>query len=156
MSTLMEVLDAMSRYASEHHLWMRPSGVYDFFPSGPQALQSGITQQFPNPWPNGKDHGVYLFFSADTDPLFLYVGKSSGRTSCLKIRLNGYIDLNAKKSRGECVFRKEWHGRQSPWGTPPRYLITVALRTNSTGECPQAIMLEDWLKKNLCPSENVI
>jgi|SRR3972149_5247140 len=156
MSTLMDVLDAMNLYASEHNMWMRTSGLYDLFPSDQRALQSGIAHRFPDAWPNGKDHGVYLFFSADTDPRFLYVGKSSGKTSCLKIRLNGYIDLNARRSRGECVLRKEWHGRHSPWGTPPRYLITVALQTDSTGECPQALMLEDWLKKNLGPSENVI
>jgi hypothetical protein len=156
MSTLNDVCDALRIYASEHNIWMRPSGVYDLFPSDPQALQSSIAYRFPNAWPNGKDHGVYLFFSADAEPRFLYVGKSSGKTSCIKMRLNGYIDLDARRSRGECILRVEWNGRRCPWGTSPRYLVTVALRTDNNGECPQAIMLEDWLKKNLAPSENVL
>jgi hypothetical protein len=155
-SGMATVLASITRYASDRGIWTRTSDAYDLFPSEPPLLKSGVGHYFPEPWPNRSDHGIYLFFSGDEDPIFLYVGKSSERTSSINLRLNGYIDVRARRLHGKCVLRDEWHGRYAPWGIRPRYVVTVALRTDpKTGTCPDARRLEDYLIANLRPAENI-
>jgi hypothetical protein len=156
MPGLTEIRGALNRYAVERGVRLEVSEVYDLFPSEPSQLSSGVAHHFPATWPRGDRHGVYLFFSAEAEPRFLYVGRASGKTVCIKARLDGYIDRKARRLRGECVLREEWNGYRRPWGTRPRYVITVAMPTDSaTGKCPQADFLEQHLIHNLDPTENI-
>jgi hypothetical protein len=157
MSSLSAVQIAVFRFATEHNQWILPSGLYDLFPERPRAAGIQPPLQWPAKWPNGKHHGVYLFF-ADTpkDPEFLYVGKSSGKTSCLRKRLDGYVDIREFKATGQCKLLQEWDGYQRPWAIEPRYLLTVALETDpDTGTCPAAKKLEEYLFRECAPSQNV-
>jgi hypothetical protein len=73
----------------------------------------------------------------------------------LRVRLNGYVDMSEYRSTGQCVLREEWHGYQRPWGTPPRYVVTVALASDEGTECHEAVALETHLIRTLRPRENV-
>lgn len=157
MSTLPEVLLGIVRFAAEQNCWVLPSGVYDLFPNLPHSATVDVSHDWPAPWPNGRLHGVYLFFG-DTPghPEFLYVGKSSGRNSCIRTRLNGYVDLDEYRTTGACVLRQEWHGYLRPWGAQPRYAVTIGLESDADTEtCPRALLLESFLIRHLVPTENV-
>lgn len=157
MTTLSEVHLGIIRFAGERGLWIAPSSIYDLFPERPaQAIVQPLLR-WPDKWPRGDCHGVYLFFG-DTpgDPRFLYVGKSSGRTSCLRARLDGYVDLDEYRASGQCKLRQEWNGYKRPWGIEPRYVLTVALKSDpDTGTYPAAEEMEKYLIRELGPSENV-
>jgi hypothetical protein len=57
--------------------------------------------------------GIYLFF--DSALSLLYVGKPQGKSSCVRMRLNGYFDAAEKRSTGACVLLQEWNGYMRPW-----------------------------------------
>jgi hypothetical protein len=99
---------------------------------------------------------VYLFFDAEgTEPELRYVGKSSGRTSCIRARLNGYFDMAAKRSSGACVFLQEWNGYKRPWEIEQRYVVTVAMKSDcESGACDAAGRLEQHLIEFFLPPEN--
>jgi hypothetical protein len=156
MSLLSDVRIAVEEFCAQRDMWLLVSGVYDLFPARHRVSAVQPSLRWPGEWPNGDYHGVYLFF-ADTpgDPEFLYAGKTSGRTTCLKARLNAYVDMKEYRASGRCVLLDEWHGRKTPWTVEPRYVVTVALETEGRTEtCPNAERLEEYLRRELNPSQN--
>jgi hypothetical protein len=146
------------RYATERGVRLSVSGVYDLFPAVPFAAAVMPSASWPERWPQGRSHGVYLFFSdAPAGPELLYVGKSSKTSSCIRTRLDGYVNLAEYRTSGRCVLREEWNGYHRPWGKCPRYVVTVAAETDPvSGECPEAERLEIHLIQALRPSENIV
>lgn len=145
------------KYSAERGIQAVVSGVYDLFPDKPRVAPVVPDLCWPARWPHGRRHGVYLLFSDSTEgPELLYIGKSSGASSCLRARLNGYVDLAAHRETGQCVLREEWNGYHRPWGSAPRYVVTVALESDSaSGDCPEAVLLEAHLIRSLRPRENI-
>jgi hypothetical protein len=158
MSTISDILQELPRYAADRGLSVEISGAYDLFPERPHLGQVQPSVTWPAKWPLGNYHGVYLFFTdAPGLPGFRYVGKSSKRTSCIRVRLNGYVDMKEYRTSGHCVLRQEWKGKSRPWRTPPRYIVTVAMETDQqSNDCPEAERLESHLIQNFQPFDNVI
>lgn len=146
------------RYATDREISLTISEVYDLFPAQPCATAVTPAMSWPDRWPQGERHGVYLFFSdAPSEPGLVYVGRSSKPSSRIRVRLNGYVDMAEYRISGRCVLREEWNGYRRPWGTAPRYVVTVAADTHPlSGACPEAELLERHLIRVLRPSENVV
>lgn len=152
---LPEVTAEVSRYASVHSLKVEISGFYDLFPARGE-IELPVVARWGDRWPNGNRRGVYLFFSDAPRPAFLYAGKSSGRTSCIRSRLNDYFDKAAKRNRGVCILLTEWDGYERPWSNPPRFVVTVAVGPDDEmGACPAAAKLERHLIQHMHPTENI-
>lgn len=156
MASLADVRRELARYAAEHALWTEVSGLYDLFPAQQPAAHPDVSHRWPSRWPNGKYQGIYLFFDhTRPHPQLLYVGKSSGKSSCVRTRLTGYFDAAAKRTTGACVLLQEWNGYQRPWGTAPRYVVTVAMEPDcDSGACIGAGALEKRLIELFLPPEN--
>jgi hypothetical protein len=157
MSTVADVWTAVMQFATEKHCWILPSGLYDMFPKLNRSTSISIASHWPNKWPGCEYHGVYLFFSDSGDPPeLLYVGRAQGKSVSIGTRLNGYVDMNEYRAERACKLRDTWGERHSPWGTPPRYVMTVALETDmATNDCPLAKSLEAFLVNRLDPPENI-
>ena len=152
MVSLSELKAEINSYASAHSLSLWISEVYDLFPEGGSTSNS-VLHAWPEKWPNGSSQGIYLFL--DPTFLLLYVGKSSGKSSSIRSRLNGYFDSAAKRGSGQCILREEWNGYHRPWGTRPRFVVTVAMEPDSeTGACLASERLEKYLIQKFSPSEN--
>jgi hypothetical protein len=155
MASLTDVREALAHYAASHSLCLEISGLYDLFPERTESVHSAVASSWPARWPNGNYQGIYLFFGDLTEPNLLYVGKSSGKSSCIRARLNGYFDPVAKRGSGACVLLQEWKGYKRPWGTEPRYVLTVAMKPeDESGACLGAEQLEKHLIRAFLPPEN--
>src|SRR5437899_2004109 len=105
MARLQQVRKEILRFAAKDSIWLEMSGLYDLLPGNRRPAHCDVVNRWPVRWPNGSYQGVYLFFDAEgKEPVLRYLGKSSGRTSCMRARLNTYFDLGAKHSTGACVF----------------------------------------------------
>jgi hypothetical protein len=158
MNTIDETRQTIMRYGMQRGIRLVLSGVYDLFPERPRKAVVAPDACWPEPWPQGRRHGISLFFSdASEGAGLLYVGKASKQSSCIRVRLNGYVDMEKCRASGRCVLREEWNGYRRPWGTQPRYVVTVALETDdASGECPEAERLEAYLIQALRPDENIV
>jgi hypothetical protein len=158
MTTFREVREEIQRFAANSGIWLEVSGLYDLMPQHPQPAYEGVVARWPERWPNGSYQGVYLWFDADgPEPTLRYVGKSSGRTSCIRMRLNAYFDLAAKRSSGACVLRSEWNGYTRASQVEQRYVVTVAIKPDcESGACLAAEQLEKHLIRRFAPSENTM
>jgi hypothetical protein len=156
MASLTDVRREIARYAAEHTLWTEVSGLYDLFPAKQASAHLDVSHHWPARWPNGKFQGLYLYFDdARPEPQLLYVGKSSGKSSCIRMRLNRYFDAAAKRATKACLLLQEWNGHQRPWGTEPRYVVTVAMEPDcDSGACLGAGVFEKHLIELFRPPEN--
>jgi hypothetical protein len=156
MATLERVRREVLRFAKRKGIWVEVSGLYDLLPGKRRFAHDGVVARWPERWPNGGYQGIYLFFDAEgAAPVLRYVGKSSGRTSCIRSRLNGYFDMAAKRSTGKCIFRTEWNGYTRAWDIEQRYVVTVAMESDcESGACLVAGELEEHLIKLFRPAEN--
>jgi hypothetical protein len=154
-ASLTEVREELIRYASDHSIWIELGGLYDLFPRR-RTKHDKVEFTWPARWPNGNYQGIYLFFDRRLpEPSLLYVGKSLGKSSCIRTRLNGYFDASAKRSTNKCVLLQEWNGYQRPWGTGPRYVVTVAMEPDcESGKCRGAEILEEHMIVKFLPPEN--
>ena len=104
MATWAEARLELTRYALDRGQWMELSGPYDLFPDHPHVADAAPLSGWPAVWPLGDYHGVYLFLSDEVGgPYLLYIGRSSRPSSCLRARLNGYVDLAEYRRSGRCV-----------------------------------------------------
>jgi hypothetical protein len=158
MATFCEVREEIQRFAAENGIWVEISGLYDLMPQSTRPAYEGVVARWPERWPNGGYKGVYLWFDADgPEPVLRYAGKSSGRTSCIRARLNAYFDLAAKRSSGACVLRTEWNGYTRASQIEQRYVVTVAMEPDcESGACLAAERLEKHLIWRFAPSENTM
>lgn len=157
MSALANVWSEVMQFATEHHCWILPSGLYDLFPERNRPSSISIASHWPNEWPSRECHGIYLFFSdSPVTPELLYVGRAHGKSVSIGTRLDAYVDMDEFRAGRGCKLREVWGQRHSPWGTPPRYVMTIALETDpTTTDCPRAKTLEAILIHRLEPTENI-
>jgi hypothetical protein len=155
MATFRQVRDEILRFAAENGIWVEVSGYYDLMPQDSRPAV-GVMARWPERWPNGTYQGIYLWFDTDyPEPMLRYFGKSSGRTSSIRARLNGYFDLAAKRSSGACVLRTEWNGYTRASQVEQRYVVTVAMKPDcESGACLAAGRLEEHSIRFFLPSEN--
>jgi len=156
MANLNQVQDEILRFASASGFNVQISGIYDLLPGNSRPAHPCVVARWPDRWPNGNSQGVYLFFGADGDePDLRYVGKSAGKTSRIRSRLNGYFDSEAKRTTGKCVFLNEWNGYIRTWEVEQRYVVTVAMEPDcDSGACQSANILEKHIIEHFLPPEN--
>lgn len=140
MKVPQEVLEVILEY---HDLYRHPrlakpvlSEMFSLFPEIGHG--SECKQHWPAAWPNADRPGIYMFFGADLE--LIYIGKAA----CLGVRLGQHFRYADGRGSG-CVMA------QSGWKKVPHFVATVAI-----AEPFEATSLEEYLIGRLRPEENVL
>jgi len=148
MATVLEARAALERYTATLRRPDLPpleiSGVYVLFPGTSTVSSEPEVGRWPDdPWPFAARCGVYLFFDASHE--LVYVGKASWGP--IGARLENYFK---RAPDGSCHVV---HDRPGGWRTRPEYLMVVAVPEALPFE---AAALEGFLIRELRPRDNTI